>query len=145
MSPAREPGDEAFRTPAERLGLTAELARAAARLAAAELLAGRAHVAREILEGLAIANPHDAAPWAMLAILHRRAGRGLAARLCAETAYRLAPSDPQVRLVRAELLLAAPDDRPRGVAELEALRAARGAVGERAGALLAALGERAAG
>ena len=47
----------------------------------------------------------------MLALIQRRRGKVLAARVCAETAYRLAPSDAQVRLVRAEVLLCTPDDR----------------------------------
>jgi predicted Zn-dependent protease len=126
-------------TLAEAQGMTEELGRAAAGFAADALAAGRLEVAREILEGLAVTNPYDPAAWTMLALVERRRGRLLSARLCAETAFRLAPSDPQVRLVRAEVLLCRPEERPRGQAELERLRAEPGAVGARAAALLGAL------
>ena len=65
-------------TPATLQGMTEELGRYIAGLAAAELAAGRARHAREILEGLAVANPYDPAPWAMLALLHRRRDCGAA-------------------------------------------------------------------
>jgi predicted Zn-dependent protease len=127
-------------TLAEAQGWSEELGRAAAELAGREIEAGRLDTARQILEGLAVTNPHDPAPWAMLALIQRRRGKVLAARVCAETAYRLAPSDAQVRLVRAEVLLCTPDDRPRARAELLALAPGGGEVGARAGALLVALG-----
>lgn len=129
-------------TLAEAQGMTEELAREAARLAGEELEAGRLDTARAILEGLAVTNPYDPAPWAMLALLARRRGQPLAARVCAETARRLAPDDPQVRLVRAEVLLADPGERERARAELAALAGACGPVpvAERARALLTALG-----
>src|SRR5512135_3318340 len=92
-------------TPAEALGMTPEIGRAIAGVASEEMQAGRLDTAREILEGLAISNPYDPATWAMLAVLERRRGSVLVARLCAETAYRLAPSDESVRLVRAEVML----------------------------------------
>lgn len=127
-------------TLAEAQGMTEELGRAAARLAAAELEAGRLETARAILEGLAVTNPHDPAPWAMLALVARRRGRLLAARVCAETAYRLAPEDAQVRLVRAEVLLCDPQERGRARAELAGLTGAEAPVAARARALLTALG-----
>ncbi|WP_235969629.1 tetratricopeptide repeat protein [Anaeromyxobacter diazotrophicus] len=127
-------------TLAEAQGMTEELGRAAARLAGAELEAGRLETAREILEGLAVTNPHDPAPWAMLALVARRRGRLLAARVCAETAYRLAPEDAQVRLVRAEVLLCDPEERGRARAELAGLAGAEATVAARARALLTALG-----
>src|SRR5512140_2845032 len=96
---------DAASTPAERLGMTAEIGRAIAGVANDEMEAGRLDTAREILEGLAITNPYDPATWAMLAVLERRRGKLIAARVCAETAYRLAPTDAQVRLVRAEVRL----------------------------------------
>jgi tetratricopeptide (TPR) repeat protein len=99
-------------TLAEASGLTEELGRYIADLAAAELAGGRLESAREILDGLALSNPYDAAPWAMLALLHRRRGSLDAARLCAEVAKRAAPGDAQVRLVRAEILLGATGERP---------------------------------
>ena len=128
------------KTFAEECGMTAEIGRAAASLAAKELAAGRLDGAREMAEGLALANPHDPAPWAMLALVERRRGRALAARLCSETAYRLAPEDPQVRLVRAEVLLCFTEGRAQARAELAQLATVEG-VSARARALLVALGE----
>ncbi len=129
------------KTLAEAQGMTEELGRALARVASDELGAGRIETARQIVEGLAVTNPYDPAAWAVLALVERRRGRLLAARVCAETAHRLSPEDPQVRLVRAEVLLSTPDERPRATAELAELRSAQGAVAARARALLAALGE----
>lgn len=127
-------------TLAEEQGMTEELGRALAKLASGELGAGRIETARQILEGLAVTNPYDPAAWAMLALVERRRGRLLAARVCAETAHRLSPEDAQVRLVRAEVLLSSPDERPRATAELAELRSAEGEVAARARALLTALG-----
>jgi predicted Zn-dependent protease len=127
-------------TLAEAQGLTADLGRAMAELAARELDGGRLENARAILEGLAISNPHDPAAWCLLALVERRRGRLLAARFCAEVALQLAPADPQVRLVRAEVLLATPEDRGEGRAEIAALSSSAGHVGDRARALLAAMG-----
>jgi predicted Zn-dependent protease len=127
-------------TLAEAQGMTAELGRALAMIASEELAAGRVETARQLLEGLAVTNPYDAAAWAMLALVERRRGRVLAARVCAETAHRLAPADPQVRLVRAEVMLLSPDERPRATEELAALRSSQGEVAGRARALLTALG-----
>lgn len=127
-------------TLAEAMGMTAELGCAMTRLAGAEMQAGRLDTAEAILEGLAIANPRDPMPWAMLAQVARRHGKVWAAYLCAEAAARLAPHDPQIRLVHAEALLSIPEESARGRQELAALADAGGAVGERARALLAALG-----
>jgi cytochrome c-type biogenesis protein CcmH/NrfG len=127
-------------TLAETQGMTQELGRALAKMAGDELAAGRIQTARQILEGLAVTNPHDPAAWAMLAHVERRRGRLLAARVCAETAYRLSPEDAQVRLVRAEVLLSSPDERQRARVELAELRSAPGEVAARASALLTALG-----
>jgi predicted Zn-dependent protease len=137
MHTTQEPGGE---TLAESQGMTADLGRAAARVAADEIAAGRLNTARSILEGLSITNPYDPAPWALLSVVERRRGRALVARVCAEAAYRLEPQDPQIRLVRAEALLCTPDDRGPAAAELAELRRAGGGVGARAEALLTALG-----
>ncbi len=128
-------------TMAEEQGMTQEIGRAIASVASDEVEAGRVETARQILEGLAVSNPHDPATWAMLAVVERRRGKLLAARVCAETGFRLAPRDPQVRLVRAEVLLCTPEDRPRASAELRELLAAGGEVSTRARALLTALGQ----
>jgi cytochrome c-type biogenesis protein CcmH/NrfG len=130
----------AGRTLAEEQGMTAELGRAIARAAAVEVEAGRVETARQILQGLAVTNPYDPGTWAMLAVIERRRGSLLPARVCAETAYRLAPTDPHVRLVRAEVLLCNPAERPSAAAELRELLDAGGTVAERARALLKALG-----
>lgn len=127
------------RTLGEIYGVTAEIGRAIAELAVRELEGGRLENAHAILEGLAVANPHDAAAWCLLALVERRRGRLLAARLCAETARRLAPDDLQIRLVRAEVLLATSADRQEGRHEIAALAAAEGHVGDRARALRAAM------
>jgi predicted Zn-dependent protease len=127
-------------TLAEAMGITAEMGRFVADLAARELDAGGYEEAHAILEGLAISNPKDPAAWCLLALCERRRGRLLPARLCAEAAWKLAPDDLQVRLVRAEVLLAVPNERAAGQAELTALSAVHGHVGERARALLGALG-----
>lgn len=131
----------AGKTFAESIGMTSEMGRAVAALATRELDAGRVDTARDLLEGLALANPHDAATWCLLALVERRRGRSFAASFCADVAERLAPGDPQVRLVRAEARLAVPEFRDEARDALRALTAAEGHVGERARALLAALGE----
>lgn len=128
------------RTLAEVQGITEEMGDAIAALAEAELEAGRADTARAILEGLVVTNHLDAGAWALLSRAHRRLRQPLAARFCAEVAAKLAPQDAAVRLVRAESLLAAPEDRDAGRAELSRLTSDE-RVGERARALLAALPE----
>ncbi len=130
------------RTLAEEQGMTEEMGSAVARLASEEMGAGRLDTARALLEGLAVTNPLDPAAWALLAQVERRQGRSWSAWLCAETAARLAPQDEQVRLVRAEVLLAVADQGAAARAELSGLAALKGSVGERARALLAALGPR---
>jgi predicted Zn-dependent protease len=130
----------AGRTLAELHGMTPDLGRLVADLAERELDAGRLDTAYAVLEGLALTNPHDAAAWCLLALVERRRGKLLSARLCAEVAVRVAPADPQVRLVRAEVLLATPEARADGRREIQALVGAGGHVGERAQALCAALG-----
>ncbi len=125
---------------AETLGMTAEIGRGIARLASDEIRAGRLDAASEILQGLALANPKDAVTWALLAQLERRRGRVGSAYFCAEVAAGLAPADEQVRLARAEVLLAMPERAAEGRQELVPLSGAAGDVGERARQLLAALG-----
>ena len=126
-------------TLAEIQGITPEMGDTIAALAEAELEAGRVETARAILEGLVATNHLDPGAWALLSRAHRRLGQPLAARFCAEVAARLAPADPVVRLARAESLLASATDREAGRAELDRL-AADARVGDRASALLAALG-----
>ena len=128
-------------TPAEQPGKSEETGRARAGVASDELEALRLETARDVLHGLAASNPYDPATWAMLAVLERYRGQLLAARVCAGRAYRLAPTDPLVRLVRAEVLLCTPDDRACAAGELRALASVAGPVGMRAEALLAALGD----
>ena len=128
------------RTLAEEQGMTAEMGEAVVRIAAGEMGAGRLGVARAILEGLAVTNPHDPAAWAMLSQVLRRQEQVLGARLCAEAAARLAPGERQVRLVRAEALLGIPEEASQAQSELAALAGEEGRVGERARALLGALG-----
>lgn len=135
--PERRDGRPA--TLAETQGMTPEMGDAIAALAEAELAAGRAEVARALLEGLVVTNHEDATAWALLASAHRRLGQPLAARFCAEVAARLAPGDPWVRLTRAEALLATPDGAEAGRAELAGL-ASDLEVGARARALRDALG-----
>jgi predicted Zn-dependent protease len=131
----------AGRTLAEIQGMTAELGAAIAGLAAAEAREGRLQDARDILEGLLVTNPRDALAWALLSQVERLRGSDGSAYLCAEAAARLAPDDVQVRLARAEAHLAVPRRRDEGVGALRALQAEGGPVGERARALLRALGE----
>jgi tetratricopeptide (TPR) repeat protein len=126
-------------TLAEAQGITPEMGDAIAALAEAELEAGRVETARAILEGLVATNHLDPGAWALLSRAHRRLGQPLAARFCAEVAARLAPADPVVRLARAESLLAPAGDGVAGRAELGRL-ATDERVGDRASALLAALG-----
>jgi predicted Zn-dependent protease len=128
-----------YRT-AEAQGMTAELGREMARLAGEEMRRGRLDAAQEILEGLAVTNPRDAFAWALLAQLERWRGRTWPAYLCAEAALHLAPKDLQVRLVRAEVLLAVPERAELARAELSELAGSAGTVGERARQLLKALG-----
>ena len=129
------------KTFAESLGITGDMGRAVSGLAVRELAAGRLDVAYDLLEGLVLTNPHDAAGWCLLALVERRRGRAFAAAYCAEVAARLAPGDPQVKLVRAEVRLATPELRDEARAALRALTTTEGQVGARARALLTALGE----
>jgi predicted Zn-dependent protease len=126
-------------TLAEMQGMTAELGEAIAALAAAELEAGHLSAARGILEGLVVTNHRDAGAWALLSATHRRLGQPLASRFCAEVSVRLAPTDPWIRLSRAESLLALPAERGAARRELAAL-AAHEEVGSRAKSLLGAIG-----
>ena len=138
----------AGRTLAELQGFTEEMGSAVASLAAREAAEGDLDVARSILEGLVVTNPRDALAWALLSQVERRRGEPWTAMLCAEAAARLAPDDRQVRLARAEALLAIPADA--GTGRGQRLDAARGnlrdlaggsdEVARRAGALLRALG-----
>jgi predicted Zn-dependent protease len=131
-------------TLAEALGLTGELADAIARVAEGELAAGRADVARTLLEGLVVANPRDALAWTLLSRTHRALAQPLAARFCAEVAAALEPRLPAARLARAEGLLAFPEERTAAVELLRGLAHGPGGAetgeGVRATALLAALG-----
>ena len=126
-------------TLAEMQGMTAELGEAIARMAEDELAAGHLAKARTMLEGLVVTNHRDADAWTLLSVTHRRLRQPLAARFCAEVAARLAPTDPWVRLTRAESLLGVPGQRDAARSELAAL-APDGMVGGRARSLLAALG-----
>ena len=130
-------GDE---TLAEAQGMTHEIGRAIAQVAGEEMSAGRMDAAQRILEGLVASNPHDAASWTLLGLVEKRRGRALAARVCVSVAYRLAPADRQVRLARAEVLLADRDERSAARRELEALVEGDDPVAARARALLTALG-----
>jgi thioredoxin-like negative regulator of GroEL len=135
----------AGKTFAESLGITSDMGRAVAALATSELNAGRVETAHDLLEGLALTNPHDAGTWCLLALVERRRDRSFAAAFCADVAARLSPDDPQVRLVRAEVRLALPAFREEALDALRALVTADGHVGQRARALLAALGAGARG
>jgi predicted Zn-dependent protease len=139
---------KAGRTLAELQGFTEELGAAVASLAAREAAEGDLDVARGILEGLVVTNPRDALAWALLSQVERRRGEPWTALLCAEAAIRLAPDDRQVRLARAEALLAVPADaatnRGRRLetarGDLRELGGGTDEVARRAGALLRALG-----
>lgn len=126
-------------TLAQIQGITPEMGDAITALAEAELEAGRPEIAGAVLEGLVVTNHLDPAAWALLSRTHRKLRQPLAARFCAEVAARLAPGDAAVRLARAECLLASPDGRDAGRAEVARL-VDDGRVGPRARALLEALG-----
>ena len=130
----------AARTLAEDMGVTSELAVGMAELALRELEAGRPGPARSILEGLVVANPHDAEAWALLARAHRSLGQRLAARFCGEVAASVKPGSVAARLAQAEGLLAFPEERPRARALLEGVAAEEGGEAARARALLTAIG-----
>jgi predicted Zn-dependent protease len=106
------------------------------------LATDRVEVARRILDGLVATNPRDPVAWALLSTALRRRGEPEAARLCAEAAVRLAPRAgvAAIRLVRAEAMLAGEAEREEGRRELEALAGEPGCPGDRARALLRALG-----
>ena len=138
----------AGRTLAEIQGFTEEMGAAVASLAAREAAEGDLEVARAILEGLVVTNPRDALAWALLSQVERRRGEPWTALLCAEAAARLAPDDRQVRLARAEAILAVPEDAGDGRArrlevargDLRELGRGTDEVARRAGTLLRALG-----
>jgi predicted Zn-dependent protease len=95
-----------------------------------------------------VTNPRDALAWALLSQVERRRGEPYTALLCAAAAARLSPEDRQVRLARAEALLAVPPEAGTGGAgrreaarvDLSALQDGADDVARRAGALLRALG-----
>jgi predicted Zn-dependent protease len=132
---------ESGATVAEVLEVPAEVRELVAGVAGAALDAGRAAEAEKVLEGLVAIHPRDAGHWALLARAHLRTGKALAARFAAEVGRQLAPSDPGVRLALAEVLLASSDGRGEAVEALRSLSGEAGPAGERARALLAALGE----
>jgi len=135
-------------TLAELQGFTEELGAAVASLAAQEAAEGDLEAARTILEGLVVTNPRDALAWALLSQVERKRGEPWTALLCAEAAACLAPEDRQVRLARAEALLAVPAGAGTGrgrrldaaQADLRDLGGGTDAVARRAGALLRATG-----
>ncbi len=131
---------EAGATFGEILEVPAEVKELVASVATAALEAGRVGEAEKVLEGLVALHPRDPSAWALLARAHLRTGKELAARFAAEVGRQLAPQDPGVRLAHAEVLLGAPDGRGAAVEELRGLRSAPGPIGERAAALLTALG-----
>ncbi|MGB8931051.1 MAG: tetratricopeptide repeat protein [Anaeromyxobacteraceae bacterium] len=126
----------------ELLELPAEVMELVHGVAAAALEAGRAAEAEKVLEGLVAIHPRDPVNWALLARAHLRTGKDLAARFAAEVGRQLAPDEPLVRLAHAEVLLGLAGSRAEAVEALRGLRSIEGAVGERASALLAGLGER---
>ncbi len=127
-------------TLAEEMGMTAQVAGAILAIAAEELDAERYDTARTILDGLAVGNPYDPGPRLLLAQLHRRTGRLLAARVCAEVAFFFVPEEPEAKLVLAEVLLAIPEESERARAALDEISKLEGDAGARARALLKALG-----
>lgn len=127
-------------TLAEVLGMTEELAGAIARVAEDELEAGRADPARVILEGLVVANPRASGAWLLLARTHRALGQPLAARFCAEVAGTLDPGAAATRLGRAEGLLPFPEERAKARSLLAEVALEPCEAGDRARALLAAIG-----
>lgn len=127
--------------PGLELELPPEVRELVATVAAAALDGGRADEAEKVLEGLVAIHPREPSSWALLARAHLRTGKALAARFAAEVGSHLAPGDPAVRLARSEVLLADADGRAAAVDELRRLRSEAGAVGARASALLAALGD----
>ena len=139
---------KAGRTLAEVQGFTEELGAAVASLASREAGCGDLEAARGILEGLVVTNPRDALAWALLSQVERLRGDPFTALLCAGAAAQLSPEDRQVRLVRAEALLAVPSEAGVGGAtrrevargDLGSLQAGTDGVARRAGALLRALG-----
>jgi predicted Zn-dependent protease len=128
------------RTLAELQGMTEELGGAIAELAAGEAACGNLEAARVLLEGLLVTNPRDALAWALLAQVERWRGEPATALLAAEAARTLDPEDPQVRLARAEVLLALAEGDGEARHELEQLRGEGSEVGRRAASLLRALG-----
>lgn len=128
-------------TLSEILEVPPEVKELVASVAASALEAGRVAEAEKVLEGLVAVHPRDAGSWALLARAHLRTGKALAARFAAEVGRHLAPDDPGVRLAHAEVTLGAGEGKGAAVEELRGLRGVDGPVGERARALLAALGE----
>lgn len=133
---------ESGATVSELVDMPAEVKDLVRGVAAAALEAGRAAEAEKVLEGLVAIHPRDPGNWALLARAHLRTGKEVAARFAAEVGRQLAPDDPVVKLAHAEVLLGAAESRSAAVESLRGLGKCDGAVGERASALLAGLGER---
>jgi predicted Zn-dependent protease len=130
------------RTPAELLEMPEAVREVVLRVASTALDAGRDEEAERILEGLVALQPREPVAWALLARAHQRNGKALAARFAAAVGGHLAPAEPLVQLSLAEIRMGSSEERERGIQELRQLRSSKGAVGERATAILAALGER---
>src|SRR2546425_1068927 len=92
-------------TPAELLGMTGEVGRGIASIAAEELRQGRVSRARDLAEGLVVLNPYDPAGWLLLAEIFRKGGDSLAMRFTSGVALMLAPDDPAASLSLAESLM----------------------------------------
>jgi len=127
-------------TLAELMGMTDEIGEAILAIAEGELRDGRVDAARTILEGQVAANPKDPAAWVLLSRVHRVLREPLAARFCAELAWKLEPGSPATRLVRAEGLLPFESERPAALELLQGLLGGGSPEAERAAALLAAIG-----
>jgi len=96
--------------------------------------------ARRALVARLAADSRDAAAWSALSRLELRGGELATARLCAEAAVSLAPSDERMRLVRARVLLREAGGFDRGRHDLAEIASLPGSpLRRRAAALLRAL------
>ncbi|MBJ6765487.1 hypothetical protein JGU66_32440 [Myxococcaceae bacterium JPH2] len=128
-------------TLAQLQGITAEQARAVARVGCELSEAGRLEEARIVFQGLVATNPRDASAHAALGTVLQRMGRGDDALAAYNAALRLRLEDPVALANRGELRLRSGDTGGRADLEHAVVVDPRGATraGRRARELLEAL------
>lgn len=130
---------ETYTTVAQRIGMPAALGRGMATKATEALSRGKTLQAKALAEGLVLLNPKDPVAWLVLSSVHTKVGDRQAAAVCAAAAVGLAPQFADAHLALGQTL-ALLGRREEARKELQEAGRAASAVGQRARALIKALG-----